>query len=432
MDDMNETTDRGTEDTAPLGNSGGTTTEQPDPTRAYEQPGQQAGPRVDRQQMLDVNRLRRSSSDKYLGGICGGLGRHFDVDPLLFRVGFAVTAFFGVGILLYIALWLLLPDDGGVAPVSTSDDTRKVLVLIAFGVAAAMLVGGIVGDSAWGIFPVALVALAGVGIYAMVQKKEPSGPYVDRDQVRRDADEYAAGEVARHQSASSYDGPAGPSQHTPAMYMPPPRPRRTGMILFWPTLALLAIAMGSLAIYDIDNVVAAGAYPALALAIIGVMLLVGAFAGRAGGLILLGLLTLVPLAVTSTLGNDFTRTGGNVTERPVSGSQVQDNYDIGSGRLELDLTGMSPEELAKISGREIEIDMKAGEIIVKLPAGVDYSVESEISLAGEIKVGDRVVNGPNPNLTQNVHSGTADRPTISLDIEGVVGRIEVAQEGAVR
>ena len=58
--------------------------------------------------------LTRSTSDKKLGGVAGGLGAHFNVDPLLFRIGFAVgTLFSGAGALVYLALLALLPTDAG-------------------------------------------------------------------------------------------------------------------------------------------------------------------------------------------------------------------------------------------------------------------------------------------------------------------------------
>ena len=45
--------------------------------------------------MRDVNRLRRSTTDRYIAGVAGGLGRHFDIDPTVIRVLLAVLTFFG-------------------------------------------------------------------------------------------------------------------------------------------------------------------------------------------------------------------------------------------------------------------------------------------------------------------------------------------------
>ena len=50
------------------------------------------------------------STDKKIGGVCGGLAEYFDIDPLLIRLGF-VVAFIcaGCGLLFYLLLWILAP-----------------------------------------------------------------------------------------------------------------------------------------------------------------------------------------------------------------------------------------------------------------------------------------------------------------------------------
>src|SRR3954447_7587021 len=63
------------------------------------------------------SRLYRSRSQKMIAGVCGGLGEYFDVDPVLIRLLFVVTAFIsGVGILAYIVLWIVVPLDGDAVP----------------------------------------------------------------------------------------------------------------------------------------------------------------------------------------------------------------------------------------------------------------------------------------------------------------------------
>jgi phage shock protein PspC (stress-responsive transcriptional regulator) len=58
--------------------------------------------------------LTRSSSDKKLSGVAGGLGAYFGVDPLVFRIGFAVTTLLsGAGAIAYLALLLFTPTDAG-------------------------------------------------------------------------------------------------------------------------------------------------------------------------------------------------------------------------------------------------------------------------------------------------------------------------------
>jgi phage shock protein PspC (stress-responsive transcriptional regulator) len=60
-----------------------------------------------------VRRLERSSSDRMLAGVCGGLGRYFDLNPTVFRVGFVVlTLLGGAGVLVYLAAGLVMPGEG--------------------------------------------------------------------------------------------------------------------------------------------------------------------------------------------------------------------------------------------------------------------------------------------------------------------------------
>jgi len=60
-----------------------------------------------------VRRLERSSSDRMLAGVCGGLGRYFELNPTVFRVGFVVlTLLGGAGVLVYLAAALVIPGEG--------------------------------------------------------------------------------------------------------------------------------------------------------------------------------------------------------------------------------------------------------------------------------------------------------------------------------
>lgn len=55
--------------------------------------------------------LNRSVKNKVIGGVAGGLGEYFNIDPVLVRVLFVVSVIFhGAGILAYIILWIVLPE----------------------------------------------------------------------------------------------------------------------------------------------------------------------------------------------------------------------------------------------------------------------------------------------------------------------------------
>ena len=61
--------------------------------------------------MANEKRLVRSRTDKMVGGVCGGIGEYFNIDPTLVRVVFAILVLIGVGspLLLYLLLWIIMP-----------------------------------------------------------------------------------------------------------------------------------------------------------------------------------------------------------------------------------------------------------------------------------------------------------------------------------
>lgn len=61
-------------------------------------------------------RLYRSRKDKMIAGICAGLGDYFEIDPTLVRIIFVVSLFLGgTGILAYIILWIVVPEEPYIA-----------------------------------------------------------------------------------------------------------------------------------------------------------------------------------------------------------------------------------------------------------------------------------------------------------------------------
>ncbi len=55
-------------------------------------------------------RLYKSGNERILGGVCGGIGEYFDVDPTIIRLLWILfVLFFGLGILLYFIAWFIIP-----------------------------------------------------------------------------------------------------------------------------------------------------------------------------------------------------------------------------------------------------------------------------------------------------------------------------------
>jgi len=57
-----------------------------------------------------VRRLYRSGNDKILGGVCGGIGEYFGLDPVLIRLAWIIfSLIYGSGVLAYIIAWIIIP-----------------------------------------------------------------------------------------------------------------------------------------------------------------------------------------------------------------------------------------------------------------------------------------------------------------------------------
>ena len=58
-----------------------------------------------------MKKLYLSDTNRKIGGVCGGLGEYFDVDPTLVRVIFILIALLslGLGVLAYLLIWMIVP-----------------------------------------------------------------------------------------------------------------------------------------------------------------------------------------------------------------------------------------------------------------------------------------------------------------------------------
>jgi len=425
------------------GSTTGSTTDTPSGS-----PTGERGPRVSAEEMRDLSRLRRSTTDRYFAGVAGGLGRHLDIDPTIIRVLLAVLTFFGgAGLLVYGAFWLFVPEDGrDRAPIELGSEMRRVVLIVAAVLAASLVFGapffGDGGGLSFPLFPFLVIGLIGLVIYAArgqrrqaPDRNQPPPPWgsTSAPPTTPEGSTMSAtdtliepGHESGHQSSNQ--PPAWMPPPRPAFVPPPPRPRRTGLVLFWPTLALIAIGLGSLGIYDIQNPVTFSAYAALAVTVTAVMLLIGAFRGRPGGLIALGLVSSLALLVTSIVG---AATGGTVDNRelvvrPSNPAALADSYRISNGSILIDLSRMR--ELPELDGRDLSVRLNAGEITVLVPEGLNVNVDADIRYAGEIRVGDVTRDGFDQSVTSTLNtSSKAGTPTLDLDVDSRVGSISVEE-----
>lgn len=397
----------------------------------------------------DLNGLRRSRTDRYLAGVAGGIGRHFGVDPTIIRVLLAVLAFFGgAGVLIYGVCWLFVPEDGeDRAKIQVTGEARKLVLLAAVGIGFLLAAGDAFSgfNAGWWIASLALVIA--VVLITRDRRDEgaratapPTGSPADPaagDQYRQYAQDYArqwgqyataTAENAVHQAMPSATPPP-PVPPVPPTWQPPaypPRAKRTGVVWFWPTLALIAIALGVLGVIDAGTTeVDPGVYPATALAITGLVLLIGSFVGRPGGLFLIGLVSTFALAVSTVVGG-FNFSGQDLELAPRTAAEVAPSYEVDNGRIELDLTDVAdPQALA---GRSIDLALKAGEIHVIVPKSLNLRIDAEFDFAGGIRIPGYDGGGIQDAVQRTVageNAGTT--PALDLEIDATVGQITVEQ-----
>jgi phage shock protein PspC (stress-responsive transcriptional regulator) len=136
-----------------------------DGERARDEPQRRSGTDAGRPEQTEEHedrprRLLRSSSDRVLAGVAGGLGRYFGVDPVIFRIGFALSILFGgLGALAYLLLAVFVPTDG--EPDATQRLGRRLKATgfwraVGMIAVAVLAIGGLLGLAGGAAFAVAL------------------------------------------------------------------------------------------------------------------------------------------------------------------------------------------------------------------------------------------------------------------------------------
>lgn len=207
----------------------------------------------------------------------------------------------------------------------------------------------------------------------------------------------------------------------------PRDPRKRGPILFWITLAVIALGIGILGMADVAGVdVPESAYPALALGVTAAMLILGAFWGRAGGLIALGLVA--ALATGSTMVSERWQSE-DVRLTPTTASQTVGTHNFHTGTFVLDLTRV--EDLSALDGQEIRVEGGAGRLEVILPEDLNPEIFAEVGVGnlllfnseeGQQGEGIGLSHGYGPEY------GREGIPQVRLVLELGVGELVVSRQ----
>lgn len=414
--------------------------------------------------------LRRDRHSRMIAGVCGGLGRHLDVDPVVFRILFAVLTFIGgFGLLAYAAAWLFVPDDG-------EDESElhrlltgrsalgavavAVLVVLGFMVALTMLVRGLghaipllvlaaaiimvliwrgdarhtgpggttqyaaPGPRPWWQRPVPTYPAPGTDVTGPATGTAGETPADAPSPLSGDGDPGAqAPHMAAFGTSTAGTSTAGTSPRFPAgVAAPAPQRRLSGLTLSGALLVLGLIAVvaetGAIHIDTISGL-------AVAVMAVGAGMMVGGLFGRARALIPLGLVLTVPLILANAIGVPLRGETGHTFWTPASTAALRSPYNLAAGHGELDLSAIDPQ------GGTVHVKayVGVGQLTITVPDDVTVDITTHVGMGhmifpdGSAHSGIDVTHGFHAAALSGAHG------TIVLDLRAGVGDVEVDRAG---
>ena len=402
--------------------------------------------------------LVRPTRGRVLAGVCAAIARATNTDPVLWRVLFAVlTLAGGVSIIFYLAGWLLIPSEGDTgspleALVGRGRSRTNPIIVVIVGIITALSIGSFLfgHNHAWvviGGLVVAAIILAnrnGSRSRPPVPPPYPTPPPpVPPSEVPPTMSFTAAPPPAADPTTGSTGyrapfAPYGPYASSPYPYpglgVPPPpppppvKPPREPSRLGRLTLSLALLSIGVVALIDVidHGRVPFAAYVAAALAATGAGLVIGAWFGRARGLIALGAVLSVVLFASGLVGDlgHLHGTAGDVTYTPATMAELSDNYAHSVGNVDLDLTQLTFDGLNK----HVSASVNAGNLHVHLPSKVDVVVHAKINVGNADVFSSHWdgINNPEHTVTDNDTDGPGGGQ-LTLDLNVKAGNLEVSR-----
>ncbi|MFF3840306.1 PspC domain-containing protein [Streptomyces sp. NPDC001930] len=423
--------------------------------------------------------LRRSRGSKVVGGVCGGLGRYFDLDPVIFRVVIGVLAVpGGLGLIFYGFAWLLIPLDGEeenegrrllTGRVSGGTLAAILMALVGCGVFLTMLhSGSMLGSALLVAFALSSAAIwsrhrqaGAVEAEGRADAATASRPVAEappetkapplvefpswwRDPIVKDGStgKVAIGYLWGPHGIVDRDGlvngevpkPGGQWNAGPdAPGRPKPSIRRSpfsigGLVYL---LAMVAAVVGTSLTWESEPLgTSLQTGLVAALAVFGLGLVVSSFLGRTGfGTIFLTVVTAGLLALTTAVPDQITTEWIRETWRPASVAAVQPRYELGTGVGTLDLSTLAVPAGTTVSS---SIEVGAGRLEVIVPKNAVVKLHAQVGL-GDLRLPGEPANdidiSPDRDVTRTLNppAGTTPAGTLDLSLKVAVGQVEVTR-----
>lgn len=353
-------------------------------------------------------RLRRSRQDRVAAGVAGGLGRYFRVDPVLFRVLFAVlTLFGGTGIAIYAIGWLLIPEEEALnAPLDRAiAEIRRRRVPFVLAALAALGVMWLSLFSWWAPGEVNFAVVAAAVVIALLARSrrqpvplQPSGP--------------AQNPVSLHKHDALTAAPAG-NQIRDWLTESSLRRRRSRPVWIGTVVLVIGAALG-LGIGDAAHGIAFAVYPLVIGSILVTGLLLGIVIRRPPWTLVLPLLPIAGLL--AVFGNSSASLHDGLGQRswaPSAASLIEPTYRQGFGQSTLDLTQVDKIDAA----RTTRIRLGAGQVVVRIPKNLAVRVVGDIHF-GAIQVdGKELANGTDVAQTVTAPAALSERDGAVLEVD---------------
>ena len=404
--------------------------------------------------------LRRERRSKVIAGVCGGLGRHLDIDPVVFRILFAVLSFVGgIGLLAYAAAWLFVPLDGtersaAHRALTGSNPLLAVVVAIGLGLGTLAAISALT-QGITSMWPLWMIAAAVVGVLiwrgdiklGRGEGARPGGQpptwWQQPVQGAAQSTTTAGGEPSTEQQGVPFTDPENGEPED----APPPAPNLT---LGTPTaterikrrgygglvLASLLAATGVLGVLDAAGIITLSwlSAGALVLVLLGAGMVIGGMFGKTTALVPIGVVVAVPLIVLAAIGVPLHGTVGDQNWTPSSAATIEPSYQLAVGDGTLDLSNVQPG-----AGETVTTTAQVGigqlQVIVPQNVTVEVHAQSDVGQVTDFSgptlqnYGTERDNGVNVTKNYTIPAqGKADG-TIVLNLKVGLGDVNIDDSG---